>query len=128
MTNGANLTDAYLTRANLTDANLARANLASADLASANLASADLSSADLSSANLNSANLNSANFIEAKNLTNAQIKLACFWDKAIYKGRYDEQKSEWITDEKANQAFIAQLKQDKASDPKVKPDCSKWKK
>jgi uncharacterized protein YjbI with pentapeptide repeats len=140
---GANLTDANLYSANLTDANLYSANLKSAYLFSANLISANLSSANLKSAylssanlisanlfrtDLSSANLTRANFIEAKNLTNAQIKSACFWDKAIYKGHFDEQKKEWIADEKANQAVIAQLKQDKASDPKVKPDCSMWKK
>jgi uncharacterized protein YjbI with pentapeptide repeats len=124
----ANLTSAILFGANLTRANLVSANLGSADLTSANLDSANLTSANLTSADLYSADLYSANFIEAKNLTNAQIKLACFWDKAIYKGRYDEQKKKWITDENANKVFIAQLKQDKASDPKVKPNCSIWKK
>jgi uncharacterized protein YjbI with pentapeptide repeats len=129
----ANLTSAILTSANLTSANLSSAiltsaNLTSAILTSANLTSANLYSANLYSANLSSANLSSANLTNAESLTNTQIKSACLWDKAIYKGYYNEQKKEWIADEKANQAFIAQLKQDKASDPKVKPDCSMWKK
>jgi uncharacterized protein YjbI with pentapeptide repeats len=139
----ANLTSANLSGANLNIANLYGANLSyavlnSADLSSAVLNSADLSYANLSyaflnsaflnSANISYANLTSTNFIEAFSLTNTQIKSACFWDKAIYKGHFDEQKGELIIDEKANQAFIAQLKQDKASDPKVKPDCSKWEK
>jgi len=124
--NSADLYYANLRFANLYYADLRFANLYYADLQSADLISADLYDANLYSANLESANLNGAILVKAENLTETQIKSACFWDKAIYKGRYDEQKDKWITDEKANQAFIAQLKKDKASDPKVKPDCSKW--
>ncbi len=134
----AELSPANLSSANLSSADLSNADLSSADLSSAELLLADLDSADLSSAellladldlaNLDSANLTSANLIGVKNLTNAQIKSACFWNKAIYEGNYDQQKREWITDEKANQAFIKQLKQDKASDPEVEPDCSMWEK
>jgi uncharacterized protein YjbI with pentapeptide repeats len=122
---GADLTSAYLIGANLSSADLTRADLTRAILYSANLTRADLTRAILDSAKLTRANLSSAILIEAKNLTNIQIKSACFWDKAIYKGHYDEQKYRTIPDKKANQAFIAQLKQDKASDPEVKPDCSK---
>jgi uncharacterized protein YjbI with pentapeptide repeats len=129
----ANLTSAYLKSANLNLANLNLANLTDANLIEANLnyanlIEANLNYADFTSANLNGANLDTANLIEAKNLTNTQIKSACFWYKAIYKGHFDQQKYKWITDEKANQAFITQLKQDKDPDPKVKPDCSKWEK
>jgi uncharacterized protein YjbI with pentapeptide repeats len=125
----ANLFLAKLFSANLDSADLSHANLSSANLSSANLSSANLSSADLSSADLDSANLDSANLIEVKNLTNTPLKLACFWDKAIYKGHYDDQKGEWIADEKANQDYINKvLKPDKDSDPKVKPDCSFWEK
>ncbi len=124
----AKLDRAYLSNAKLDRANLFRAYLSNANLKSANLTSANLFRANLTSANLTSANLTSTNLTDAKNLTNTQIKLACFWDKAIYTRHFDEQKGEWITEEKANQAFIAQLKQDKDSDPKVKPDCSKWEK
>jgi uncharacterized protein YjbI with pentapeptide repeats len=125
----ANLTRTYLGGANLISTYLGDANLESANLESANLESADLESADLKSANLEGANLTRANFIEAKNLTNNKIKSACFWDKAIYKGHFDEQKYEWITDEKANRDYINKvIKPDKDSDPKVKPDCSKWEK
>ncbi|MEB3193474.1 MAG: pentapeptide repeat-containing protein, partial [Snowella sp.] len=127
----ANLKYASLNYANLTRAFLSGANLTSANLSSANLNSVFLSSANLSSANLNNANLSSASLdstilIEAENLTNTQIKSACFWDKAIYKRQ--QKLAWWITDEKANQDFIAQLKQDKASDPKVKPECRMWEK
>jgi uncharacterized protein YjbI with pentapeptide repeats len=125
----ANLQSANLYYADLRFANLNYADLQSADLISANLISANLISADLYSANLESANLNGAILVKAENLTETQIKSACFWDKAIYKGRYDEQKDKWITDEKANQDYINKvLKPDKDSDPKVKPDCSKWEK
>jgi uncharacterized protein YjbI with pentapeptide repeats len=126
--NGANLTHANFNSAKLFVANLESTNLESTNLESANLESANLKSANLKSANFDSTNLYSANFMDAKNLTNAQIKSACFWNKAIYKGHFDEQKQEWIANEKANQAFIAQLKQDKASDPEFQPDCSRWEK
>jgi hypothetical protein len=116
----ANLSIASLESADLQSAYLGIAYLESAILYRANLESAILYEADLKSAILDEANLESAILIDAKNLTNTQIKSACFWDKAIYKGVFVD---EWIADEKANQAFIEQLKQDKASDPKVKPDC-----
>jgi hypothetical protein len=149
----ASLLSANLESANLSRASLSRANLESANLSRASLSRANLEGANLKRANLSRANLEGANFIEAENLTNTQIKLACFWDKAIYKGHFkaiykghfDEPKivnKDWITDveaihqafieqlkdEKANQAFIEQLKKDKSSDPKVKPDCSEWEK
>lgn len=54
------------------------------------------------------------------------FKSACNWEKAIYKGYKDTEKFfEWIVDEKANQQYIEQLKQDKASDPKTPVDCSR---
>jgi hypothetical protein len=129
-----NLSNANFRGANLTNANLRGAKLLyGANFTIANLRGVDLDNADLGPASLdrtelNDANLTSAILINAQNLTNTQIKSACFWEKAIYKGHFDVDKDKWITDEKANQAFIAQLKQDKASDPKDKPDCSKWKK
>ena len=126
----ANLVGANLNSANLSHANLSHANLYRADLTSANLYRANLYRANLEEANLEGANLDRANFIEAKNLKNTQIKSACFWDKAIYEGYYDELTDGWAftTDEKANQAVIAQLKKDKASEPEFKPDCSMWEK
>jgi uncharacterized protein YjbI with pentapeptide repeats len=132
----AKLDRAYLSNAKLDRANLESAYLSNANLKSANLTSANLFRANLTSANLTSANLTSTNLTDAKNLTNTQIKLACFWDKAIYKRHFDAQEYASMDDEETNQAFIAQLnqdfiaqlKQDKASDPEVKPDCSMWKK
>ncbi|MGK7883376.1 MAG: pentapeptide repeat-containing protein [Crocosphaera sp.] len=127
--NNANLKDANLDSANLKDANLDFvrlnfANLKDANLDFARLNFAKLNFANLYSANLDNANLDNANLINAKNLTPAQIKLACYWDQAFYKGNYDDQKEEWIIDQEANKAYIEELKQDKASDPKNSPHCS----
>jgi uncharacterized protein YjbI with pentapeptide repeats len=84
----ADIEGANLIEANLIEADLNRANLESANLESANLVVADLHRAFLRGANLNGANLNGANLkgavlSEADNLTNEQIKSACFWDEAI---------------------------------------------
>jgi len=145
---GASLYNTDLSLANLSRASLQSASLESASLESANLTSADLSLANLSRASLQSANLYGVNLTMAENLKIIEIKSACFWDKAIYrvdgyqqKDRfitdekanqtirdYDQQKDRFITDEKANQNIIVQLKKDKASDPKFKPDCSMWEK
>ncbi len=129
---GANFKGIKLYSANFTDARLNYAILAGTDLNSANLSSAglngaNLSYADFTGANLNDANISYANFTGADNLDNTQIKSACFWEEAIYQAHYDEKRNEWITDEKANQAFIKKLKNDKASDPKEQPNCSQWK-
>ena len=75
----------------------------------------DLSNSNLVRAYLNGANLESANLNGAKNLSNAQIKSACFWEKAIF-----------TPDEQANQKKIEEIRQDKASDPTTPPDCSRW--
>ncbi len=45
---------------------------------------------------------------------------------SIYKGNWDDTQWKWIIDEKANQKYIKQLKQDKFSDLEEKPDCSHW--
>ncbi len=116
----ANLQQAYLGEANLQQASLISANLQQASLISANLQQADLSKADLSAANLqqadlSKADLSAANLQQAKNLTFKQIKLACNWEKAIYK-----------EDESENQKYIEDLKKDKSSDPKEPPDCNRW--
>ena len=134
--NGANLNGADLNGADLRSANLNGANLNGADLRSANLNGANLNGADLRSANLNGADLNraglndadlrSANLIESENLTPFQIKLACYWKEAFYKGNFDLEKKQWIIDKTANQEYIEELKQDKTSNPKEPVDCSRW--
>jgi len=141
----ANLKRANLYNANLESANLKRTNLYNANLESANLESANLYNANLESANLESANLNKAFLFEAnlksailcntKNLTNQQIKSACFWEKAIYTEpaqinglrilAYPD--GLILKDPEANQRRIDEIKQDKASNPPRSPDCSKWK-
>ena len=104
----------------------AKRSLKSYNLVGANLSRANLSRANLSRANLESANLESAYLIRVQNLTFSQIKSACYWEKAIYKGNWDDKAYKWQVYEEANQEFIKQLKQDKASDPKKTVDCSRW--
>ena len=55
------------------------------------------------------------------------IKMACFWEKAIHKEDWDDKLEEWIVKEEVHKEYIEQLKQDKSSNPKEKPDCSRWK-
>ena len=109
------LTDAILTDANLRGANLRGANLRGANLREANLEGAILFRANLRGAYLEGANLRGANLIFAENLTPKQIKSACDWETAIYKGNESE-----------NTKYIEELKKDKSSDPKEPPDCSRW--
>ncbi|MGK7956614.1 MAG: pentapeptide repeat-containing protein [Crocosphaera sp.] len=122
----AHFQEANLNQANLQEASLSLANLQEANLNQANLQKADLRLANLQEAVLEAANLQGAFLVSTKNLTNSQIKSACFWERAIYEASRDKTKKEWTVDKKANQKFIEQLKQDKSSDPKEKPDCSKW--
>jgi uncharacterized protein YjbI with pentapeptide repeats len=123
----ANLYSANLESAILYNANLYSANLKSANLKSANLYNASLSSANLKSASLYNASLYNAYLYNAKNLTNKQIKSACFWENAIYtEFAFDETKGWIIKDTKANQRKIEEIKQDKTSDPPKPPDCSEW--
>ena len=138
----ANLEGAHIHRANLSNVNLKNSNLKSADiylanlsnanLSNANLKNADIYRANLSNANLKSvditnANLSSAILINTKNLTPTQIKSACNWENAFYKGQFDDDYEEWIIDKQANQQFIELLQQAHASDPKQPVDCSAWK-
>ncbi|MGK7956908.1 MAG: pentapeptide repeat-containing protein [Crocosphaera sp.] len=124
----ADLYNANLYRANLYKAYLYNANLEDTNLSSANLKDADLGYADLKNADLSNANLNNTYLMDIENLTPNQIKSACNWDKAFYiYSYYNNQNSKWIIDEEANKAYIEELEQDKASDPKTPPDCRKWK-
>ena len=123
----ANLEGANLSKADLYRANFSTTNLEEANLSKANLYRANLDYANLESANLTRANLKNAILIHTKNLTPTQIKSACNWQKAYYKGRFDYEYEELIIDKQANQQFIRQLEQARASDPKQTVDCSKWK-
>ncbi|MGK7956483.1 MAG: pentapeptide repeat-containing protein [Crocosphaera sp.] len=120
---GANLLKSNLSRSNLSGANLSFTNLMFSDLAHANLSSANLVKANLSSADLTNTNLLGANLIQSKNLHPTRLKKACFWQYAIYKGKWDRQQQEWKIDEVANRKFIEELIQDKSSDPKIQPTC-----
>ena len=108
--------------------------LESISLCRANLNNANLQGANLIKANLQGANLRGATLWQAKKLTPKQIKSSCFWDEAIYKGEWHwKEKSEtWVPkNEQAqqdNDNYIDELKKDTASDPKEKPDCSRWSK
>ena len=123
----ANLQDAYLGGANLQNASLV-ANLKNAYLVKANLQNANLWGANFKNANLGYANLENA-YLEMEHnltLTFRQIKSACLWDKAIYRGKWDEEKEALIAIEPNNTNFIEELKNDTASEPKEPPDCSRW--
>ncbi|NEP79561.1 MAG: hypothetical protein F6K39_16145 [Okeania sp. SIO3B3] len=143
---GADLSEAYLN-----GANLSQANMIGTKFTKANLGGANLSEADLDLVNLDGANLRGAYFFNAKNLSNAQIKLACNWKEATYvkstiqtnnidtlfeenidtisEKRIDTTRFEfqWIPENKqANQERIKEIEQDKSSDPENPPDCSQW--
>ena len=119
------LSQADLKEANLQGAHLWDTNLQGALLYKANLQRACLTKANLQKANLLEANLQGANLLEA-DLQNKQIKLACFWEKVIYKGERNKEKKAWEAIEPDNTNFIEELKNDTASDPKQPPDCSRW--
>ncbi len=132
---GAYLSGAYLIGVDLIGADLSRADLSEADLSEANLSGANLSGANLSGTDLSEANLSGAYLFNRKNLSNAQIKLACYWKEAIYVNStivkvYVTSKefyNKWIPEDKqANQQTIKEIEQDKDSDPKNPPDCSIW--
>jgi Pentapeptide repeats (8 copies) len=124
----ANLVQAHLEGADLWKTNLGGAGLKLANLKGANLMEAYLQYAFLSEANLKEANLKGANLSYPQSLTRKQIKSACNWDKAIYKIDYDRGKQTWVVNEVANQQYIEQIKQDKASDPQEPVDCTMWEK
>lgn len=136
----AYLNEAYLKVANFNEANLSEANLSEAILLGANISKANLRGADLSEATLTDANLSSTNLSEAylldAKLSNKQIKLTCNWKEATYVSSTREEyivdstrvEYKWIPiDRQANQQRIKEIEQDKDSDPKKLPDCSKWK-
>ncbi|MGV2829792.1 pentapeptide repeat-containing protein [Myxosarcina sp. GI1(2024)] len=88
----------------------------------------------LCDAYLKNANLQNAQLSRAKNLSPEQIKSACFWDEAIYEGKWnwDEEKWTWVPENEQakqdNKNYIEELKEDKSSDPKQSPDYSRWQK
>lgn len=121
------LEGAHLNHANLQGVHLYHANFKNANFQGANLSHTYFYWVNFDRSNLYGANLEGANLIKAQNLTPAQIKSACNWSNAIYKGVWARRKSKWIIDRAANQKFIQKLKQDKDSDLKKPVDCSEWK-
>ena len=126
----ANLQNTSLREANFQDAILVRVNLQGAILWDANLQGAKLEGADLQGANLQGANLQQAILQEVKNSTPQQIKSARFWEKAIYKSKWNwnmKKNISWIAIEAIepdNTNFIEELKKNTTSDPKEPPDHS----
>jgi hypothetical protein len=108
----ANLSEAKLKGAYLEKANFAESKLGFADLREANLKGANFRGVELIGTNLRGARLNGTNFVEAKDLTPAKIKSACFWEKVIYK-----------SDKNENQKFIEEVRNDSSSNPKEPPEC-----
>lgn len=133
---GANLQGAHISHDHLQGADLNRANLHGlhiyqVDFKQTNFYRANLSGtyfyrANFDQANFYGANLQGAQLIEAQNLTPAQIKSACNWSQAVYKGVWSSAQSKWVTDHKANQQFLKQLQLERDSEPKKAVDCSKW--
>ena len=122
----ANLEKAFLFRANLQEVDLSRANLQEAQLFIANLEKAYLSEANLEKAFLFRANLKKAYLEKTKNLTFKQIKSACFWEEAIYRGEWNKEKKTWEPIEPDNTNYIERLNKDKSSAPEEPVDCSVW--
>ena len=120
------LQGAHLNRANFQGTHFYEADFEHSYFHLANLSHTYFYRANFARANLYRANLEGAYLIEAQNLTNFQIKSACNWSKAIYKGVWSVDRAKWVVDEKANQQFIQQIQQDKESDPKTPVDCSEW--
>ena len=123
---GTHLYQVNLAQADLSRAHLVHAYLYRADLSDANLERANLASAYFHRTNLERANLFRTNFIGAQHLSPSQLKSACYWELAFYQGHWERKRGKWIVNEKANQLYLDQLKQDKASDPQEPVDCSRW--
>ena len=122
----AHFNKSYFNRANLSGAHFYRTNFNHSNFNRANLAKAYFYRANFDGVNFYSTNLRGTSLIEATNLTFAQIKSACNWEEAIYKGIWDTNRFKWVPDRAANQKFIQQVRQDKASNPTKPIDCSLW--
>ena len=123
----ANLSGVRLLDSNLSYAKLSDANLSDAILDRANLSNVILDRANFSGARLDSVNLSGADLSQVINLTNKQIKSACNWEKAYFARFVKIQTVEFVVDEEKQKAKIKELKEDRASDPKTKPNCDRWK-
>ncbi len=97
-----------------------------ANLKEANLKGANFKGALLKEAILEGANLDGAILVGVKDLNQIfkQIKSACNWDKAIYKGEWNKEEKTWVAIDPDNTNFIKKIEND--TDPKEPPDCSRW--
>ena len=124
----AKLQVADLLRANLSGANLHQANLREVNLRQANLSGVNLQQANLKGANLHQANLKGVILEKAINLNFKQLKSACFWEEAIYKGGWNSEKATLTPIEPDNTKFIEEVKQYSSSDNENSIDCTLWNK
>ena len=85
-----------------------------------------VSYANLQKVKLRGANLQDAYLEEIRNYTYKQLKLACNWDKAIYKGRYDQEERVWVPIEPDNTNIIEELKKDITLGIEEPVNCSRW--
>ena len=125
---GANLTEADLTEAALRSANLFLADLRGADLTGADLRGADLRGADLRGSDLTEADLRGAILsrtilMDAIELKPKQIKSACFWEQAIYRGKWNPKEKLIEPIEPDNTKFIEDLRNDASSDNENSENC-----
>ena len=88
---------------------LEQAKLQKAGLISAKIQNIHLKQANLQKAYLRGANLQESILIETKNLTPKQIKSACFWNRAIYKGKWDKEEQTYIAIEPDNTNYIKRM-------------------
>ncbi len=107
---GVVLEKAILIGADFRKAHCKSARLSKADLKTANLSGADLTEANVENTNFKSANLTGTILKKVKNLTNSQIKKACYWENAIYD---DPDK-------------VKKLKRETSSNPREKLECKRW--
>ena len=128
------LDDANFANANLSGATFSRnhgsddtSTIAKAGFGYANLQNAKFDSIDFTQVVFEGANFKNTSFVKPQNLFNSQIKSACNWKKASFFDNLPWADTEVIKKaHQASQLYIEQLKQDKASNPKYSPDCSRW--
>lgn len=63
-----------------------------------------------SMAHISNVNFKKTILINTSGLDNQQIKLAKNWNEAYFAGYWDEEKQEWIIDERENERIINEIK------------------
>ncbi|ACK66835.1 pentapeptide repeat protein [Rippkaea orientalis PCC 8801] len=129
----ANFTECFFEGCNFNSSNFEKAdfygcNLKKSNFDGSNFEGVVFDRVDFEKSKFDGSNFNEVSIYNPSNLKNKQIKSSCNWDKAIFAQRkYDQEKNEWIVEnQQSNEAKIQEIKNDKASDPKESPDCSKW--